>query len=67
MKSYFNMRNKGECRDLRCAWTSFVRLFVDCGLHDLGYSGDTYTWRNHNHTLEGYIRVRLDRAVGNLE
>jgi hypothetical protein len=32
---------------------------------DLGYEGDTFTWRNHNHLAENYIRERLDRAVAN--
>jgi hypothetical protein len=36
-------------------------------MDDLGFSGDTFTWCNHSHTAEGYIREKLDRAVGNLE
>jgi hypothetical protein len=45
----------------------FRMALEECGLDDLGFSGDTFTWRNHSHTIEGYIRERLDRAVGNLE
>lgn len=33
------------------------------GLHDLGFEGDVFTWRNNSHTSEHYIRERLDRAV----
>jgi hypothetical protein len=31
----------------------------DCGLEDLGFSGDVFTWR------QGQIRQRLDRALAN--
>jgi hypothetical protein len=34
-------------------------------LQDLGFYGDIFTWRNHNHRVEGYIRERLNRAVAN--
>lgn len=37
---------------------------ADCGLRDLGYMGDKYTWRNHSHEASKYIKERLDRAVG---
>ena len=37
---------------------------ADCGLRDLGYTGDKYTWRNHSHEASKYIKERLDRAVG---
>ena len=36
-----------------------------CQLLDLGYEGDVFTWRNHNHSAEKYIRERLDRAMAN--
>lgn len=36
-----------------------------CELHDLCFEGDNFTWRNHNHMAEGYIRERLDRAMAN--
>jgi hypothetical protein len=42
---------------------SFMQAFqdalTDCELEDLGYSGDSYTWKR------GRIRERLDRAVAN--
>jgi hypothetical protein len=43
----------------------FQLALEDCGLVDLGYKGDTFTWRNHNHKKEKYIRDRLDREVVN--
>jgi hypothetical protein len=45
----------------------FLSALEDCGLGDLGYSGDTFTWQNHSHTAEGYIKERLDRVVGNMD
>jgi hypothetical protein len=33
--------------------------------HDLGFEGHVFTWRNHKHRCENYIRERLDRAVAN--
>jgi hypothetical protein len=41
----------------------FRMALSDCGLHDLGYMGDKYTWRNHNHDANKYVKERLDRAV----
>ena len=38
----------------------FRECLMDCGLEDLGYNGDMFTWRR------GEIRERLDRAVCNL-
>jgi hypothetical protein len=43
----------------------FRKTLEYCQLKDLGYEGDMYTWRNHNHVAENYIRERLDRAVAN--
>ncbi|XP_073363561.1 uncharacterized protein [Aegilops tauschii subsp. strangulata] len=41
----------------------FKSALESCGLGDLGFVGDTFTWRNNNHTAANYIRERLDRAV----
>jgi hypothetical protein len=38
----------------------------DCDLHDLGYTGDPFTWRNHHHLAASYIKERLDHAVANI-
>jgi hypothetical protein len=43
----------------------FRETLEHCKLWDLGYEGDVFTWRNHNHVAENYIRERLDRAVAN--
>lgn len=34
-----------------------------CDLQDLGFIGDKYTWRNHNHLVQHYVKERLDRAA----
>jgi hypothetical protein len=39
----------------------------DAKLHDLGFSGDPFTWRNNSKTSENYIKERLDRAVASQE
>ena len=36
-----------------------------CELHDLGFEGDIFTWRNHHSKVEGYVRECLDRALAN--
>ena len=38
-----------------------------CELEDLGFMGDPFTWRNHSHRAETYIKERLDRVVANIE
>ena len=45
------------------AMDSFRSALEECDLHDLGFAGDPYTWRNNNHDSNKYIRERLDRAV----
>jgi hypothetical protein len=45
---------------------NFKKALEVCELDDLGYVGDTFTWRNNSHTKEKYIRERLDRAVATL-
>ena len=43
---------------------SFRLALFECGLRDQGFEGDKYTWRNHSHDANMYIKERLDRAVG---
>jgi hypothetical protein len=54
----------GRPRSQRC-----IDLFRDalqhCELHDLGFEGDMFTWRNHNHVADDYIKEWLDRAMAN--
>ena len=43
----------------------FRQTLEDCDLHDLGFVGDVFTWKNHHFSATSYIRERLDRAVAN--
>ncbi|XP_024318899.1 uncharacterized protein LOC106866892 isoform X2 [Brachypodium distachyon] len=45
---------------------NFRDVLVFCGLKDLGFEGDVFTWRNNNHRVDGYIRERLDHVVANM-
>lgn len=40
---------------------AFHDVLSECGLNDMGFIGDMFTWRR------GHIRERLDRAVANLQ
>jgi hypothetical protein len=41
----------------------FKEALEDCGLHDLGFLGVPFAWRNNSRSSEHYIKERLDRAV----
>ena len=53
-------KDGGAARTQLCMQVFNVTL-SDCGLDDLGYTGDKFSWRR------GQIRERLDRATGNLQ
>lgn len=44
---------------------AFASCLVDCGLSDLGYCGNKFTWPNGRST-SSHISERLDRACGDL-
>lgn len=44
---------------------NFKRALEDCDLHDPGYVGDGYTWRNNHHNDVSYVRECLDHVVAN--
>ena len=52
----------GQKRNQACM-DRFREALEDCGLADLGFEGDPFTWRNNNHCRENYVKERLDRAV----
>ncbi|KAM0880448.1 hypothetical protein ACQ4PT_033570 [Festuca glaucescens] len=55
---YAHEKEGGNTRPLGMM-QKFRECLSDCGLEDLGYIGDIFTWRR------GEIRERLDSAVGN--
>jgi exonuclease III len=63
---YQHEKQGGAARAQRCM-DKFRDVLEECGLDNLGYTGDIFTWRNHRHKAEGYIRDRLDRTVANME
>jgi hypothetical protein len=62
-------RKEGEtglALSLKCVcMDNFKSAREECDLHDLGFIGDVFTWRNQNHRSENNIREGLDRAVAN--
>uniref|UniRef100_A0A0A9BGR6 Endonuclease/exonuclease/phosphatase domain-containing protein n=1 Tax=Arundo donax TaxID=35708 RepID=A0A0A9BGR6_ARUDO len=56
----------GQPRPAGCM-EHFRNVLADCKLEDLGFEGDVFTWRNHHHFVERYIKERLDRAVACVE
>jgi hypothetical protein len=45
----------------------FKQALEMCELHDLGFEGDVFTWRNKQKSSKTHIRERLDRAVAKFE
>lgn len=42
----------------------FSEAILDCGLHDLGFPGDIFTWER-SRGKNGWIQERLDRGMAN--
>lgn len=61
----FSHEKQGGMQGSQQCMEKFRETLEVCGLEDLGYEGDMFTWRNNNFTEEGFIRERLDRAVAN--
>jgi exonuclease III len=56
---------EGGCPRAQSCMDRFKNALEDCELHDLGFSGDVFTWRNKQLKKDNYIRERLDRAIAN--
>lgn len=61
----FQYEKEGGCLRPQAQMDSFREAIDFCDLHDLGYEGDIFTWRNQQTRAAGYIRERLDRALAN--
>jgi len=63
----FNHEKEGGPPRAESSMEKFRSALEDCDLHDLGFVGDAFTWRNHHHMASSYTKERLDRAVANGE
>ncbi|KAJ1295804.1 hypothetical protein BS78_01G250800 [Paspalum vaginatum] len=61
----FNYGKEGGPPRAEDCMEKFLQALEDCELHDLGFVGDAFTWRNHHFSASNYIKERLDRAVAN--
>ncbi|KAK1650518.1 hypothetical protein QYE76_068323 [Lolium multiflorum] len=52
----------GAARPQSCM-DNFKEALEVCELHDFGFVGDAFTWRNNSRDHKTYIKERLDRAV----
>ena len=55
----------GLIRPLR-PMQEFREALLQCGLVDLGFQGNIFTWSNGQEG-EGFVQERLDRAYGTIE
>ncbi|XP_074322934.1 uncharacterized protein LOC141659900 [Apium graveolens] len=53
---------RGGQRQPRRLMEGFSEAIMDCGLHDLGFSGDIFTWER-SRGKETWIQERLDRGM----
>lgn len=63
---YHHEKEAGVPRSQGCL-NRFRGALEICELHDLGFTGDVFTWRNKETKGCNHIRERLDRAVANSE
>jgi hypothetical protein len=61
---YNHEKEGGNPRPIHYMLT-FRDALIDCGLEDLGYAGDSFTWRRKWSRRILGIRERLDRACAN--
>ena len=57
--SVLNLHDTGGDSKLSCDTHIFNRCLLDCGLCNIGYRGQSFTWQRRN------IRRRLNRVVAN--
>ncbi|XP_074378628.1 uncharacterized protein LOC141720172 [Apium graveolens] len=57
---------RGGQRQPRALLDDFSETIMDCGLEDLGYTGDIYTWERAR-GMDRWIQERLDRGLATKE
>jgi hypothetical protein len=51
------MKSREAEIEAKAVWIGLIsEALVFCELRDLGFEGDIFTWRNHNHNANDYIR-----------
>ena len=63
----YSKEKKGGPPRNRRQMENFRSALADCGLRDLGFRGDKFTWRNNSFDARHYVKERLDRAVATRE
>jgi exonuclease III len=63
----FQYEKEGGVQRPQVCMDRFKRALELGDLHDLGFQGDVFTWRNKQTKGSTHIRERLDRAVANFE
>jgi hypothetical protein len=63
----FQNEKEGGVQRSQACMDRFKQALEVCELHDLGFEGDVFTWRNKQQSGNTHIRERLDRAVANFE
>ena len=61
----FNCEKEGGPPRAESSMLKFRKALEECDLHDLGFVGDAFTWRNHHLWATSYVKEWLDRAVAN--
>jgi len=61
----FGCEKEGGSQRAKSNMQKFRMVLEDCDLHDLGFVGDPFTWRNNHCSATSFTKERLDRAVAN--
>ena len=48
----FNYEKEGGPPRVERCMVDFRKALEDCDLHDLGFTGDPFTWRNNHHVAQ---------------
>ncbi|KAK1619807.1 hypothetical protein QYE76_025324 [Lolium multiflorum] len=59
---FASKKQGGQAKSQACM-DKFRSALEFCELEDLGFVGDLFTWRNHSHRADSYIKERLDRTI----
>ena len=61
----FGCEKEGGSQGAKSNMQKFRMALEDCDLHDLGFVGDPFTWRNNHCSASSFTKERLDRAIAN--